>query len=97
MRTRKGSLVCDTTGAEATGSPEEEGGPSDGMLAKERRGECWAGAGVSGARGRGLPEAPSAPTGHTPFCRWAWTPGAQVVAHHHVRLGERPGPRPWLR
>ncbi|XP_045656157.1 rho GTPase-activating protein 45 isoform X2 [Ursus americanus] len=38
MRTRKGSLVCDTTGAEATGSPEEEGGPSDGMLAKERRG-----------------------------------------------------------
>ncbi|XP_040484244.1 rho GTPase-activating protein 45 [Ursus maritimus] len=38
MRTRKGSLVGDTTGAEATGSPEEEGGPSDGMLAKERRG-----------------------------------------------------------
>ncbi|XP_034513252.1 rho GTPase-activating protein 45 isoform X5 [Ailuropoda melanoleuca] len=38
MRTRKGSLVSDTTGAEATGSPEEEGGPSDGTLAKERRG-----------------------------------------------------------
>ncbi|XP_035956622.1 rho GTPase-activating protein 45 isoform X2 [Halichoerus grypus] len=38
MRTRKGSLVSDATGVEATGSPEEEGGPSDGALAKERRG-----------------------------------------------------------
>ncbi|XP_064429765.1 rho GTPase-activating protein 45 isoform X5 [Mirounga angustirostris] len=38
MRTRKGSLVSDTTGVEATGSPEEEGGPSESALAKERRG-----------------------------------------------------------
>ncbi|XP_025716916.1 rho GTPase-activating protein 45 isoform X2 [Callorhinus ursinus] len=38
MRPRKGSLVSDATGVEATGSPEEEGGPSDGALAKERRG-----------------------------------------------------------
>ncbi|XP_034852759.1 rho GTPase-activating protein 45 isoform X3 [Mirounga leonina] len=38
MRTRKGSLVSDATGVEATGSPEEEGGPSEGALAKERRG-----------------------------------------------------------
>ncbi|XP_022381656.1 rho GTPase-activating protein 45 isoform X2 [Enhydra lutris kenyoni] len=38
MRTRKGSLVSDATGAEATGSPEEEGGPSNGTPAKEHRG-----------------------------------------------------------
>ncbi|XP_045846114.1 rho GTPase-activating protein 45 isoform X5 [Meles meles] len=38
MRTRKGSLVSDATGAEATGSPEDEGGPSNGTPAKEYRG-----------------------------------------------------------
>ncbi|XP_004441423.1 PREDICTED: minor histocompatibility protein HA-1 [Ceratotherium simum simum] len=40
MRARKGSFnVSDTAGAEAVGSPPEEGGPSDDRaLAKERRG-----------------------------------------------------------
>ncbi|XP_032990545.1 rho GTPase-activating protein 45 isoform X2 [Rhinolophus ferrumequinum] len=39
VRARKGSFnVGDAVGAEATGSPPEEGGPSDGALAKERRG-----------------------------------------------------------
>ena len=92
MRTRKGSFVGDAAATEATGSPEKDGGPSDGALAKERRGECRA-----GVRGRrGLPVAPC-PTGDAPFRRRARTPGAQVVAHHHVRLGRQPGPQPWLR
>ncbi|XP_059248589.1 rho GTPase-activating protein 45 [Mustela nigripes] len=38
MRTRKGSLASDATGAEATGSPEEEGGSGNGTPAKEHRG-----------------------------------------------------------
>lgn len=37
MRTRKGSLVSDASAAEATGSPEEEGGPSNSAPAKEHR------------------------------------------------------------
>ncbi|XP_024898027.1 rho GTPase-activating protein 45 [Pteropus alecto] len=38
MRDRKGSFNVPDVGAEATGSTPEEGGPSDGGLAKERRG-----------------------------------------------------------
>uniref|UniRef100_A0A8D0QLP4 Rho GTPase activating protein 45 n=1 Tax=Sus scrofa TaxID=9823 RepID=A0A8D0QLP4_PIG len=39
MRARKGSFnVGDNAGAEAAGTPPEEGGPSDGALAKDRRG-----------------------------------------------------------
>ncbi|XP_017502819.2 rho GTPase-activating protein 45 isoform X3 [Manis javanica] len=39
MRARKGSFnVSDVTGTEAAGSPPEEGGPSDGALAKGSRG-----------------------------------------------------------
>lgn len=44
MRDRKGSFNVPDVGAEAAGSAPEEGGPSDGALAKERRGECPAGA-----------------------------------------------------
>lgn len=44
MRARKGSFnVSDVTGTEAAGSPPEEGGPSDGALAKGSRGECLVG------------------------------------------------------
>ncbi|ELK19298.1 Minor histocompatibility protein HA-1 [Pteropus alecto] len=39
MRDRKGSFNVPDVGAEATGSTPEEGGPSDGGLAKERRGD----------------------------------------------------------
>uniref|UniRef100_A0A8C8WWH6 Rho GTPase activating protein 45 n=1 Tax=Panthera leo TaxID=9689 RepID=A0A8C8WWH6_PANLE len=40
MRTRKGSLnVSDAVGTEAAGGPEEESGPTEGALAKDRRGE----------------------------------------------------------
>ncbi|XP_057564832.1 rho GTPase-activating protein 45 isoform X2 [Hippopotamus amphibius kiboko] len=46
LRARKSSFnVSDATLAEATGSPPEERGPSEGELAKERRGEGLAGAG----------------------------------------------------
>ncbi|XP_039104109.1 rho GTPase-activating protein 45 isoform X2 [Hyaena hyaena] len=39
MRSRKGSFnVSDAGGTEAAGSPEEEGGPTEGMPAKDRRG-----------------------------------------------------------
>ncbi|XP_039694991.1 rho GTPase-activating protein 45 isoform X3 [Pteropus medius] len=38
MRDRKGSFNVPDVGAEAAGSAPEEGGPSDGALAKERRG-----------------------------------------------------------
>ncbi|XP_042833446.1 rho GTPase-activating protein 45 isoform X1 [Panthera tigris] len=39
MRTRKGSLnVSDAVGTEAAGGPEEESGPTEGALAKDRRG-----------------------------------------------------------
>uniref|UniRef100_A0A8C6EF18 Rho GTPase activating protein 45 n=1 Tax=Moschus moschiferus TaxID=68415 RepID=A0A8C6EF18_MOSMO len=39
LRARKSSFnVSDAVGAEATGSPPEEGGPSEGETAKERRG-----------------------------------------------------------
>nr|KAF6400351.1 Rho GTPase activating protein 45 [Rousettus aegyptiacus] len=38
MRARKGSFNVPDAGAETAGSPPEEGGPSDGALAKERRG-----------------------------------------------------------
>lgn len=44
MRARKGSFNVPDAGAETAGSPPEEGGPSDGAPAKERRGECPAGA-----------------------------------------------------
>lgn len=45
MRARKGSFnVGDTT--EAASGPPDEGGPSDGTLAKERRGECPLGVGA---------------------------------------------------
>nr|XP_060485685.1 rho GTPase-activating protein 45 isoform X1 [Panthera onca] len=41
MRTRKGSLnVSDAVGTEAAGGPEEESGPTEGALAKDRRGGC---------------------------------------------------------
>lgn len=47
MRARKGSFnVSDAAVAEAAVCPPEEGGPGDGELAKERRGECPAGAGA---------------------------------------------------
>ena len=39
----RGAGLAVTDVAEATGSPEKDGGPSDGALAKERRGECRAG------------------------------------------------------
>lgn len=51
MRARKGSFnTGDATGAEATSSPPEEGGPSDGAFTKERRGECVARAGAGGGQ-----------------------------------------------
>ncbi|KAM7142073.1 rho GTPase-activating protein 45 isoform 2-T2 [Molossus nigricans] len=51
MRARKGSFNVGDT-AEAASSPPEEGGPSNGLLAKERRGECPVGMPHS-AGGRG--------------------------------------------
>lgn len=92
MRARKGSFnVGDNAGAEAAGTPPEEGGPSDGALAKDRRGECPAGAGTTSL------QPPSAlHWGHL-FRRWARTPGAQVVADLHLGLRGQSGPQPWLR
>ena len=92
MRARKSSFnVSDAVGAEAAGSPPEEGGPSEGEIAKERRGECQ----------EGLDAAPL----QTPsdlhwgylFHRWAGPPGAQVMAHLHLGFGSQSGPQPWLR
>lgn len=62
MRTRKGSLASDATGAEATGSPEEEGGSGNGTPAKEHRGEGPVGV----ASGRGLSRAPQSPLNTPP-------------------------------
>ena len=80
LRARKGSFnVSDAAVAEAAGCPPEEGGLGDGELAKERRGECTAGAGAAPL------QPPSAlHWGH--LRRWARTPGAQVVADRHLRL-----------
>lgn len=90
MRARKGSFNVGDT-AEAASSPPEEGGPSDGLLAKERRGECPVG--VSAQQDHGVGEAslqpfsaPLSPSLDAAFCRWAWTPSAQVMANLPPRL-----------
>lgn len=101
MRARKGSFNVGDT-AEAASGPPDEGGPSDGLLAKERRGECpvevgaWQDCGMVEASLQAF-SAPLSPSLDAPFCRWAWTPGAQVMANLHPRLRWQSGPQPWLR
>lgn len=77
MRTRKGSLVSDATGAEATGSPEDEGGPSNGTPAKEYRGEgsvgVWGGCGLPRAPQSPLDRPPAGGRGHQVHKSWPTT------------------------
>lgn len=73
MRTRKGSLnVSDAVGTEAAGGPEEESGPTEGALAKDRRGERLAQCGVGVASPRPPLETPPSAGGRGHQVHKSW-------------------------